>query len=222
MHARRARRQAAKPRTAAMRESTGSQRTLMSSFQGLGSGTNATAVSADASVVVGNAIQGPIYWTQSTGPVFLHDSSGNIYPGVANGVSGNGSVIVGDIGNPAGLMGVGAFRWANGIAAPIPQLANGYANSVSTDGTIIAGDIPVTGGSSPYMLTGATLEIIPLPPGDYSNQGVPGSIPFIGTTMSANGAVVAGNQGGEAGGTNLGTWQWKNGTLIQSPGGTGG
>jgi len=38
--------------------------------------------------------------------------------------------------------------------------------------------------------------------------------------MSANGAVVAGNPGGGMGGLS-GTWQWKNGTLIQSPGGTG-
>ena len=67
------------------------------------------------------------------------------------------------------------------------------------------------------MLTGATLEIIPLPPGDYSNPGIPGSIPFIGTTMSANGAVVAGNPSGGFGGSPLGTWQWKNGTLIQFP-----
>ncbi len=196
---------------------------MAASFQGLGANTDATAVSADGSVVVGNAIQGPFYWTQSNGVDFLRDSSGNIYrTGLATGVSGNGSVIVGDIGLlGTGFFGVGAFRWASGVAAPIPQLANGYANSVSTDGAIIAGDVGVPGGWSPYMLTGATLEIIPLPTGDYSNQGLPGSIPFIGTTMSANGAVVAGNQGGEFGGTNLGTWQWKNGSLIQSPGGTG-
>jgi len=162
-----------------------------------------------------------MYWTQSTGPVYLRDSSGNIYPGLATGISGDGSVIVGDIGYGGGLGGAGAFRWANGIAAPIPQLANGYANSVSTDGTIIAGDVPNSGGWSPYTLTGANLAIIPLPSGDYSNQGVPGSIPFIGTTMSANGAVVAGNPSGGFGGSPLGTWQLKNGTLIQSPGNTG-
>ena len=71
-------------------------RALLASFQGIGASTNAAAVSADGSVVVGNAIQGPMYWTQSNGVVYLRDSSGNIYPGVATGVSGNGSVIVGD------------------------------------------------------------------------------------------------------------------------------
>ena len=74
-------------------------RALLASFQGLGANTNATAVSADGSVVVGNVNHGaggPFYWTQSNGVVFLRDSSGNIYPGIATGVSGNGSVIVGD------------------------------------------------------------------------------------------------------------------------------
>jgi probable HAF family extracellular repeat protein len=157
-----------------------------------------------------------MYWTQSQGVVRLRDSSGNIYPGLANAVSGDGSIIVGD---NLGIGG-GAFRWANGTAATIPQVGgngsgNGSANSVSADGTIIAGDIPVTGGSTPYVLTGTTLKMI-LPPGDYSNPGIPGSIPFIGTTMSANGAVVAGNPGGGITGLS-GTWQWKNGTLIQFP-----
>ncbi len=192
-------------------------RALLASFQGLGANT-AAAVSADGSVVVGNLNNGggSFYWTQNRGVVLLRDSSGNIYPGLATGVSGNGSVIVGD---NLGIGG-GAFRWANGIAAPISQVGgngsgSGSANSVSSDGTIIVGDVPVTGGSSPYMLTGATLKII-LPPGDYSNPGIPGSIPFIGTTISANGAVVAGNPGGGTGGLSA-TWQWKNGTLVQFP-----
>ncbi|MGO9923107.1 MAG: Ig-like domain repeat protein [Isosphaeraceae bacterium] len=189
-------------------------RALMASFQPLGAYTSAAAVSADGSTVVGNSLLGaggPIYWTQRTGVVFLRDSSGNIYPGVATGVSGNGSVIVGD-----GSLGGGAFRWANGIAAPISQLAAANANSVSTDGTIIAGDVDTGGGWSPYMLTGATLEVNFLPPGDYSN-------PFLGTTMSANGDVLAGNPtGGLTEGPPLGTWQWNDGTLIQFPDSTTG
>ena len=67
------------------------------------------------------------------------------------------------------------------------------------------------------MLTGATLEIIPLPTGEF----IQASWYSIGTTMSANGAVVAGNIGGGSGGSTLRTWQWKNGTLIQFPDSTG-
>jgi len=190
-------------------------RTLLSSFQGIGANTNATAVSADGSVVVGSVIHGgPIYWTQSSGPVFLYDSSGSIYPpgGVATSVSGNGSVIVG---GSFGYQPPGdrAFRWANGVAAPILQLASAEAssaNSVSTDGTIIVGDVDGGGGlKSPYMLTGANLEIIPLPAGDYSGND---------TIMSANGAVVAGNAS-VGGSPNELTWQWENGKLIQFPDG---
>ncbi len=187
---------------------------MAASFQGLGANTNAAAVSADGSVVVGwvEIGKGPIYWTQKTGPVFLRDSSGNIYPGVATSVSGNGSVIVG--GNFTSLSPNNqAFRWANDIAAPIPQLASAEAssaNTVSTDGTIIVGDVQEpAAGWSPYMLTGANLEIIPLPAGDHSVNH---------TIMSANGSVVAGNAA-VGGSPNELTWQWENGRLIQFPDG---
>jgi uncharacterized membrane protein len=135
---------------------------MAATFQGLGAGTDAAAVSADGSVVVGNA-GGPFHWTQDNGVVSLLDSSGNIYDGIATAVSGNGSVIVGDLG-----LGVAdhAWRWTDGVAAPIPQLASAVssANSVSEDGSIIAGDIVASNTAeyrSGYTLTGATLEIIP-------------------------------------------------------------
>ena len=140
-------------------------RALLSSFQRLGASTNATAVSADGSVVVGNASQGPMYWTQSNGVVYLHDSSGNIYPGGATSVSGNGSVIVGD-GSPN--IGNEPFRWANGIAAPIPQVGGTAGvpaariryrqtarSSLATNQYLAAG--------LPICSTGATLKIIPRP-----------------------------------------------------------
>src|SRR5262245_30847690 len=99
-------------------------RALMASFQGLGANTVPTAVSADGSVVVGteNGAGLAFYWTQSNGMSFLLDSSGNRIPGVANGVSGNGSVIVGNRITYGGIGQTQAFRWANGVAATIPQL----------------------------------------------------------------------------------------------------
>ena len=108
--------------------------------------------------------QGPFYWTQSNGVVLLRDSSGNIlgpatkqrpYPEMGPSSSAAASCLA----LPA------PFRWANGVAAPIPQLAwiVSSANSVSSDGTIIAGDISQTGSSdtSGFTLTGTKLEIIP-------------------------------------------------------------
>ena len=96
-----------------------------------------------------------------------------------------------------------AFRWANGVAAPIPQLKGiaSTANSVSTDGTIIAGDISQTGSNpSGFTLTGTNLEIIP-----------PSSLNLTtsGTIMSANGAVVAGNVANGNG--TITAYQWTNG-----------
>src|SRR5438309_1258948 len=73
-------------------------RALLASFQGLGAGTDAAAVSADGSVIVGNLstgvhpLYGPFYWTQESGLIFLRDSSGNIFEGIAASVSENGSV----------------------------------------------------------------------------------------------------------------------------------
>ena len=121
-------------------------RALLASFQGLGANTTAAAVSADGSVVVGNVKnQGPFYWTQGSGVVLLRDSSGNIYPGPLQS-NRRFRRWVRHRGRQPGYRLGDAFRWANGVAAPIPQLAgtavNSIANSVSTDGTIIAGDIP--------------------------------------------------------------------------------
>jgi uncharacterized membrane protein len=187
-------------------------RTLMASFQGLGTSTNATAVSADGTVVVGHVngtVGGPFYWTQSAGRVLLRDSSGNIYQGQATSVSGDGSFIVGGDAGAGGLGNHQAWRWTGGVVAPIPQLASlaSSANSVSADGTIIAGDVQKNYEWGPFVLTGATLETIPPPTGLY---WVPG------TTMSANGAVVAVNT---FGGTDRSyAYQWESGTLIKLPG----
>ncbi len=109
-------------------------RALLAYFQGLGANTTATDVSANGSVVVGNVTnQGPFYWTQGNGFVLLRDSSGNILGDLykATSVSGDGSVIVGGSPTPGFAF---AFRWANGVAALIPQLKGivSTANSVST------------------------------------------------------------------------------------------
>jgi len=105
-----------------------------------------------------------------------------------------------------------AFRWANGVAALIPQLKGieSTANSVSTDGTIIAGDINPTGSNpSGFTLTGTNLEIIPPSSKNLTTSG---------TIMSANGTVVAGNIASGFG--TLTPYQWQNGALIQWPGST--
>jgi len=186
-------------------------RALLATFYPLGTDTSAVAVSADGSTVVGNVTgiaPGPFCWTKSAGVSLLRNSSGNS-PGVANAISGNGSVIVGTTyGAPSE-----AWRWTGGFAVAIPQLTSSNAssaNSLSTDGSIIAGDVEQNGAWGPFVLTGTTLEPITLPPDLFSANG---------TTMSANGAVVAVNialgMGGSA------AYQWANGTLTRLPGSSG-
>jgi uncharacterized membrane protein len=183
-------------------------------FQGLGVITSAAAVSVDGSVVVGNLnLGGPFYWTQKGGLVPLRDSSGNTL-GIfskATGVSGDGSVIVG--GNT--LAGGQAFRWADGVAAAIPQLGSpltSFANSVSQDGSIITGEQQTFSGFSGFVLSGATLQTISRSSLNLTPNGI---------IVSANGSVVAGNLEGGAGTST--PFQWQNGVLTQWPGpmGTG-
>jgi uncharacterized membrane protein len=191
-------------------------RALLASFQAFGPDTTANAVSADGSVVVGAQDQvygGPFYWDQNDGVVLLHNSSGNTLGVLSKptGVSQDGSVIVG--GSVSGGGGGPAFLWANGVAAPIPQLASAQtsiADSVSADGSIIAGDIQMGSTMSGFTLTGTNLEIIPPSSLNLTTRG---------TILSANGAVVAGNIIHGFGTSTA--YQWKNGALIQLPGYSG-
>jgi uncharacterized membrane protein len=156
------------------------------------------------------AIGGPFYWTQGGSVVLLRDSSGNPLgdSSEATGVSGNGPVIVGGNALPGGQ----AFRWVNGVAAPLAQLASSttsIANSISEDGSIIAGDVHSGSNFSGFTLNGTTLTYIP-----------PASmlLTTTGTIMSANGNVIAGSIEGGSG--SLTAFQWKNGALVNWPGST--
>ena len=107
----------------------------------------ASAISADGSVVVGGcdgtATQPPeaFRWTQSGGMVALNRTPAfrNVSSSTATGVSGDGSVIVGDavIGGVAPV----AFRWTQ--ATGMLQFLNGSgivnAGGISSDGSVIYG-----------------------------------------------------------------------------------
>jgi uncharacterized membrane protein len=185
-------------------------RSLMASFQGLGTmALNADAVSADGSTVIGNSSYpvGPFYWTQASGVVRLPIANTNGTDSVS-GVSGNGSVIVGTIVGASEK----AFSWtSSGGAVTPPALSSGTsstANAISEDGSTIAGDIQ-EGNIYGYQLTGTTLDVFPQKPPvtDYGTEV---------TSMSANGAVIAGWYFGAASGSEY-AFQWSNGTFIPIP-----
>jgi probable HAF family extracellular repeat protein len=107
------------------------------SFTALGGGlpSRANAVSADGTWVVGTKNGKAFRWSASTGVQELGD-------GTANGVSDDGSVVVGgsDFGS-----GREAYRWtAGGGMAPLGDLPGGGFSSeafaVSGDGSIVVGD----------------------------------------------------------------------------------
>jgi probable HAF family extracellular repeat protein len=119
--------------------------------------SDADAVSADGSVVVGQAadrsnVLEAFRWTRATGMIGLGfvDGAGVNYPGsVALGVNSNGSVIVGQSSNASNTS--EAFRWtqATGIRSLAGLLAGAgvnlggwqllTANAVSLDGQFIVG-----------------------------------------------------------------------------------
>ena len=141
-----------------------------------------------ARVVVGSASSvGAVEWTQSSGEITpLVVNSGNFVQGNATGVSDNGALIVGTTGPPR--YSEQALQWTNGVGGPISALApatDSLANSISADGSVIAGDASYGGYETGYMLRSAVLTVIPL-------NTVTQFMYSTGTTMAANGKVVAG------------------------------
>ncbi|MGO4352417.1 autotransporter domain-containing protein [Rhizobium sp. RAF36] len=104
----------------------------------------ATATNTDGSVIVGSAVVGnlrqAIRWT-SAGTDLLDTIAGssNSY---ANGVSGDGSIIVGYVDYNASTYYRQAFRWSGGTMVGLDGLLSGassVANGISRDGSVIVG-----------------------------------------------------------------------------------
>jgi probable HAF family extracellular repeat protein len=106
----------------------------------LGPGS-AQSVSEDGSVVVGQDDGGPrrgreaFRWTAAGGVVSLGLLPGLTPQSVANGVSADGSVVVGESGSRASD--VHAFRWT--AAGGLQDLGPGSALGVSADGSVAVG-----------------------------------------------------------------------------------
>ena len=77
------------------------------SFRGLGS-LSSTSISADGSVIVGNSGSQAFRWTQEDGMIGLGSLGGTF--STADGVSADGSVVVGYSNHPNGYQ-IEAFRW---------------------------------------------------------------------------------------------------------------
>jgi probable HAF family extracellular repeat protein len=159
-------------------------------FQGLGfapgnTESEAWAVNADGSVVVGSSYassQPDLYtafeWAAATGAVGIDQSSTPTGRVQANGVSDDGSVIVGFDDN-------GAFRWTTATGAV--NLGPGGAYDVSGDGAVVVG----YGSGGAFRWTAST--------GMVSLGYLPGYTTSEAYGTNADGSVVVGGSGSSSG-----------------------
>lgn len=175
-----------------------------SSFIGLGDlpggsfGSASYSLSADGSVVVGNAASSSgteaFRWTNAAGMVGLGDLPGGFFHSEAYGVSADGAVVVG-IGRPES--GVEAVRWTNaGGLVGLGDFAGGgtfsYAHGVSADGSVVVGSGTTTTATEAFRWTGAG-GMVGL--GDLPG----GAVHSVAYGTSADGSVVAGTGASTAG-----------------------
>ena len=137
--------------------------------------SNATAVSADGSVIVGDSRVSPseyhaFRWTAGTGMLDLGDLPGGVYSTYAQAVSSDGSVIVGKTENLT-THNYGTFIWdaAHGMRDLGEVLTGDYgldltgwtlsdATGISADGMVIVGY-----GRNPTGQSEAWMVVIPEP-----------------------------------------------------------
>jgi probable HAF family extracellular repeat protein len=159
--------------------------TGMASLSSMGWSSNAQAVNADGSVIVGSvAIDGdavPFRWSAREGIVLLSSARGPNNRSVAKGVSADGAVIVGNAKGP--------FRWT---ATTGMKLMDGgflsYVNGLSADGSRAIGwSLAVPGDEdhsvAVYWDADGRMHAI----GRYRSSGM-----AVATAVSANGQWVAG------------------------------
>lgn len=154
---------------------------------GFGSSSWASGVSADGSVVVGDASNGS--YTQAfrwTGGMMtgLGDLSGSVFGSSASGVSADGSVVVGMARN---VFASEAFRWTGGVMVGLGYLPGGsssFANAVSADGLVVVGGSSSTlGGQAFRWIGGVMTGLGDLEGGDFGS---------VARGVSADGSVVVG------------------------------
>nr|WP_244646063.1 autotransporter domain-containing protein [Bradyrhizobium campsiandrae] len=168
----------------------------------------ATATNADGSVIVGAAAAGcctqAIRWTASTGMVNLGVLPGAT-GGVANGVSGDGSVVVGYSSTNE------AFRWTAATGATglgfLPGSNNSLATSVSANGSVVVGSSRnALGYDQAFRWTAAT--------GMSAIGSLPGAVFSQANAVNADGSVIVGTSGNVN--FNFQAYRWTQATGIQS------
>ncbi|MEX2138808.1 MAG: PEP-CTERM sorting domain-containing protein [Pirellulales bacterium] len=163
--------------------------TPLPDLPGGGVGTFVIALSANGEVAVGfsrsdlnpnfESAGYPFRWTADTGMVALSE-----FPGHANGVSADGSVVVGSTSVPGSK--VGAFRWTAGadivLLEGVNETGRDHAYSVSDDGRFVGGL-----SSSGSLIEARAVRWVD--GGSPMELGVPTTLPVF---VSADGSIAAG------------------------------
>lgn len=167
--------------------------------------SEATALSADGSVIVGYTGGKAFTWTSGSGMVELVLPNG----GNAQGISADGTIVVGRA--SSAIVGDGeAFSWTSGggavLLGDLPGGAfNAQANAISDDGTVIVGSGTSALGTEAFRWTSGDgmVGLGDLPGGTFSS---------VANAASANGSVIVG-QGASAAGNDAFIWTAGGGML---------
>ncbi len=164
----------------------------------------ANAASADGSVVAGTQTDNSgglhaFYWTAATGGNYIGTLPGSgVAYGAGNGISANGTVVVGGIFESQGANGLQssqaeqAFSWTapGGVSllGTLPGMTTSVANGVSANGASVVGSSSNgSGGQEACLWTSGGMTPLGFLPGTSTS-----------TAISGNGQVVIGYSGNEA------------------------
>ncbi|HEX5392115.1 MAG TPA: autotransporter domain-containing protein [Rhodocyclaceae bacterium] len=163
-----------------------------------GTYSSGASVSADGSVMVGNAEDGnggmnhAFRWTQAGGMVSLGALNGSTFRSYATGVSADGSVVAGYANDGAASDAIRAFRWTQAGGMVSLGVLNGgtvsFAYGVSGDGSVVVGfaddgSAGNVGRAFRWTQAGGMVSLGALNGGNYSTA----------SGVSADGSVVVGN-----------------------------
>jgi len=176
------------------------------------------SISANGGVVVGTARNAgsnndiPVAWLGGATTATILDALPGSHKGASvSAVSGNGRVIVGESGTPAGI--VHAVMWNAGSAnvidlGSLSTQASSSVSAVSADGQVIVGDSEFIDGINRYFHAVKWVDGIANP----IDLGLLDGLTSFALAVSANGNVIVGEAETASGGTHA--VSWVNGSLV--------
>lgn len=166
-------------------------------------GSTASGISADGSVVAGVS-NGAFRWEGG----ILTDLPGLV--GMAHGVSGDGSIVVGNFSEMTPVPQIKAVKWINGVPTELGFISGtqgiAHARAISSDGSTIVGESSSDLGTQAFRLQEGPMAGI----GDLEG----GLFQSVAYAVSANGDVVVGSGSTDTG---MQAFRWSSGEMMVLP-----